>query len=76
MITAAATVPNIRLIAETIIASHTGIAYHAEHNAQGTSPHQGLSSLMCWVRVWSAEHYPWAYCAREDVGRHFLPNRV
>jgi len=42
MITAAATAGNIRLIVETIIASHTGIAYHAED----TPPHQGFSLLI------------------------------
>jgi len=31
-IAAAATARNIRLIAETINASHMGIAYHVEHN--------------------------------------------
>ena len=46
MITAAATAPNIRLIVETIIASHTGIAYHVEQNAEGTPPHQGFSLLI------------------------------
>jgi len=37
MITAAATARNIRLIAETIIASHTGMVY-VEHKAEGTPP--------------------------------------
>jgi len=40
MITVAATARNIRLIVETII------AYHAEHNAEGTSLHQGFSLLV------------------------------
>jgi len=31
MITAAGTARNIRLVVETIIASHTGIAYRDEH---------------------------------------------
>jgi len=46
MITAAATARSIRLIVETIIASHTGIAYHVEHDAEGTPPHQGFSLLI------------------------------
>ena len=45
MITVAATTRNIRLIVETIIASHTGIAYHVEHNAEAP-PHQGFSLLI------------------------------
>jgi len=46
MITAAATARNIRLIVETIIASHTSTAYHVEHNAEGTPSHQGFSLLI------------------------------
>jgi len=45
MITTAATACNIRLIAETIITSHVGMAY-VERNAQGTPPHHGLSLLI------------------------------
>jgi len=45
MITTAATACNIPLIVETIIASHTGMAY-VEHNAQGTPPHHGFSLLI------------------------------
>ena len=44
--TAAATARNIRLIVETIIASHTSIAYRVEHIAEGTPPHQGFSALI------------------------------
>jgi len=44
--TAAATARNIRLIVETIITSHTSIAYHVEHIAEGTSPHQGFSAMI------------------------------
>jgi len=44
--TAAATARNIRLIVETIIASHTSIANHVGHIAEGTSPHQGFSVLI------------------------------
>jgi len=29
-----------------IIASHTGIAYHVEHIAEGTPPHQGFGLLV------------------------------
>jgi len=46
MITVAATACNIRLIVETIIASHMGIADHVEHNPEGTPPHQGFSLLI------------------------------
>jgi len=46
LITMAATERNIRLIAETIITSHTGTAYNVEHNAQGTPPHHGFSLLV------------------------------
>jgi len=42
MITAAR---NIRLIVQTIIASHTGMAY-VEHNAHGAHPHHGFSLLI------------------------------
>jgi len=37
---------HIRLIVETIIASHTSIAYHVEHIAEGMWPHHGLSVLI------------------------------
>ena len=40
------TARNIRLIVETIIVSHTSIAYHIEHIAEGTLPHQGFSALI------------------------------
>jgi len=59
IITTAATACNIRLIVETIIASHTGMVYHVEHNVQGTPPHHGFSLLMS---VECAEHYPWVCC--------------
>jgi len=36
-------------MAETIIMSHTGIAYHIEHNAHGTPPFQSIHH--CWVCV-------------------------
>jgi len=51
MTTTAATACNIRLIVETIFASHTGMAY-VEHNAQVMPPHHGFSLLIsvdCWV---------------------------
>jgi len=44
--TAAATACNIRLTVDTIIASHTSIAYHVEDIAEGTPPHQGFSVLI------------------------------
>jgi len=43
MITTSKTARNIWLIVETFIMSHTGIAYHVEHNAQGMLPHHGFS---------------------------------
>jgi len=46
MIATAATERNIRLFVEKIIASYTGVAYHIEHNAQGTPPHHGFSLLI------------------------------
>ena len=46
MITTATTARNIQLIAWTIITSHTGTAYHVEHNAQGTRPHHGFNLLI------------------------------
>jgi len=45
MITAAATARNIRLIVETIIASHTGIAYHVEHNFWKHAAAPGVQSI-------------------------------
>jgi len=45
MITTTATACYIRLIVETIIASHTAMAY-VEHNAQDTPPHHGFSLLI------------------------------
>jgi len=56
MITTAATACNIRVIVETIIASHTGIPY-VEHNAQGTPPHHSFSLLIS-VECACVEHYP------------------
>jgi len=41
--TAVATARNIRLIVETIIASHTSIAYRVEHIAEGKPLDQGFS---------------------------------
>jgi len=49
MITTAATARNNRLIVETIVTSHTGIAHHVEHDAQGTPPHHGFSLLISVV---------------------------
>jgi len=57
IITMAATACNIRLIVETIVASHVGMAYHVEHNAQGTPPHHGFSLLIS-VECACVEHYP------------------
>jgi len=47
-----------------IITSHTGIAYHAEHNAQGTPPHQGFKLLISFECTYVEEYYPWVYCSR------------
>jgi len=46
---------------QTIIASHTGIAYHVEHNAQGKQPHHGFNLLIS-VECACVEYYPWVYC--------------
>jgi len=46
-----------RLIVEMFPTSHTGIAYHVEHNAQGTLPHQGFSLLISVVCAY-VEYYP------------------
>jgi len=48
MITTAATARNIRLIVETIITSHTGIAYHVENHAAAP---RFQSIDQCWVYV-------------------------
>jgi len=47
LITTAAIVRNIRLMVDNIITSHMGIAYHVEHNAQGTQPHHGVQQARC-----------------------------
>jgi len=81
-IAAAATARNIRLIAETINASHMGIAYHVEHNFWRHAATPGLQSIdKCWVCVWNVKHYPWAqFYKRIVLGKmfegHCLPNRV
>jgi len=58
MTTTAGNARNIRLIVETIITSHTGIAYHVEYNDESTPPHRGFGLLIIIqnVRWWS-----WAY---------------
>jgi len=63
MIRTATTAPSwpIRLTVETIITSHTNIAYRVEHKAQGKPPHHGFSLLIS-VEPACAEHYPWVYC--------------
>jgi len=48
MITMAAIAPNIRLTVETIITSHTDIAYHFEYHAV-TPRFQSINQ--CWVCV-------------------------
>jgi len=57
MIKTAATARNIRLIVETIITSHTGMAYHVEHKAQSRPPHHGFS-LLINIACACLEHYP------------------
>jgi len=56
MIITAATACNIQLIVETIIVSHTGMAY-VEHNAQGVLPHHGFGLLIS-AEYACIEHYP------------------
>jgi len=58
MITTAAAARNIQLIAGTIITSHTGIAYHFEHDAQGTGPHHGFNLLISVECTYVEEYYP------------------
>jgi len=45
---------NIRLIVETVLKSHTAMAYCIECNAQGTPPHHGFSLLISVECVWRA----------------------
>jgi len=45
MITVATTANNIRLIVETIIVSHTGIAYHVKHNFWRHAAAPGFHSI-------------------------------
>jgi len=66
IITSAATVRNNRLIAEMILTSHMGIAYHTEHNAQSKPPHHGFSLLISDECAY-VEYYPWVYCIRWHV---------
>jgi len=49
MITTAITTRNVRLIVETIITSHTRIAYPVEHYAEGKTPHHRFSILISTV---------------------------
>jgi len=75
--TAAATAHNIRLIVETIIASHTSIAYHVEHVAEVTPPHQGFSVMIsvefaCEVLSITPDRV----ALGKMFGGHYLPNKV
>jgi len=45
MITTTATTRTMQHIVETIITSHTGIAYHVEHIAEGMPPNHGFVSV-------------------------------
>jgi len=56
--TTAANACNIRLIVETIIASHTGIGYHVEQYAQGTAPHHCFSQLISVECTYVEGYYP------------------
>jgi len=56
-VTTAATERHIRLIVETIITSHTGIAHRVEHDTQGTPPHHGFNLLIS-VECARVKHYP------------------
>jgi len=47
-----------KLIARSILTSYTGIAYHVEHNAQGTGPHHGFNMLISVERTYVEEYYP------------------
>jgi len=75
--TAAATARNIRLIVETIIALHKSIAYHVEHIAEGTPPHQGFSVLISVEFVCDMQRItPERVVLGKMFGGHYLPNRV
>jgi len=75
--TAAATARNIRLILETIIASHMSIAYHVEHIAEETPLHQGFSVLISVEFACEVESItPERVVLSKMFGEHYLPNRV
>jgi len=58
IITSTATVRGIRLIVESILTSHTGIAYYIEHNNQSTPLHHGFSLLISVGFAYVEEYYP------------------
>ena len=73
----AATARNIGLIVEMIIASHTSILSHVEHNVEGTPPHLGFSLFIsvefaCEVQSIIPERS--VLC--KMFGGHYLRNRV
>ena len=84
----AATEHNIGLVVGKILTSHTGIAYHVEHNAQGMPPHHSFSLLisvkMCVCRVLSLSVLYWVTCfshylwtiQHQDLTRVILPNLI
>jgi len=77
MITAAATARNIGLIVEMIIASHTGISSHVEHNGKGTPPHQGFSLLISVEFAYEVQSIiPERIALVKMFGEHHLPNIV
>jgi len=57
MISAVTTVSSIRLIIDTIITSHVGVAYLLERNTQGTPLHHGFNVLISAECV-CVEPYP------------------
>jgi len=75
IITAAVTARNIRLIAETIITSHTGILHHVEHKTEGKPPHHGLSLLIS-IECACVEHMPVCIELGKMSGVHYFPNRM
>jgi len=77
IITGAATVRNIGLIVWVIIASHTGISSHVEHNAERTPPHQGFSLFINVEFACAVQSIiPERIVLGKMFGGHYLPNRV
>ena len=86
MITTAATARNMRLIVETIIASHTGVAYHVEHNfwrhavAPGFRSVAGVYNLLLLpaallLFIWSTAANEFELCLWDTALCHCQPTQ-